>query len=333
MNIFLQYVYFLLCTATIVVAVLLIFGGIASSAAKAKEKGKGKLSIRKLNDHYQRYTEQLQRATLKKSDLKKQLKQDKKAGKADKKSSKSNLYVMNFQGDIRASDSHSLTECINALLTIATPKDQVLVRLESAGGMVPHYGLAASQLQRIKQADIPLTVAIDTVAASGGYMMACIADRIIAAPFAIIGSIGVLMQMPNLHRYLKDKRIDFEQLTAGEYKRTLTMFGENTKAGRQKMQEDIDETHELFKQHVKTSRPMVNIDEVATGEHWYGQQAIDFKLVDQLQTSDDFLLNKRNDHHIYEIRFKMKKPLGKRLVQVSESLFARLLSSHGDLGV
>ena len=108
------------------------------------------------------------------------------------------------------------------------------------------YGLAASQMQRIRDKKLKLTVCVDKVAASGGYMMAVVADKIIAAPFAVLGSIGVLAQVPNFHRLLKKHDVDFEMLTAGKYKRTLTMFGENTDKGREKFQEDIEDTHVLF---------------------------------------------------------------------------------------
>ncbi|MDF1760361.1 MAG: protease SohB [Coxiellaceae bacterium] len=319
-----QFGYFLVCTITIVLAILGVFAGVTGIAAKAKEgKTKGQLSISKLNKKYKQTSDLLHEKVLSKADLKKLQKADKKQKKSNKKAElKPRLYVLNFHGDIRASDTAALTESINALLLVATDKDQVLVRLESGGGVVYAYGLAASQLQRIKQAGIKLTIAIDKVAASGGYMMACVADHIICAPFAIIGSIGVLMQLPNLHRFLKKKDIDFEQLTAGQFKRTLTVFGENTEKGREKMQHEIDETHELFKSHIQQCRPIVDLEQVATGEHWYGQQAIDFKLVDQLQTSDDFLLNSRHDFHLYEISYKMKQPLVKKLLSASESLLS-----------
>ncbi len=320
-----QYGYFLLCTVTIVVAILAIFVGMVATASKAKsEKSKGHLNVKPLNDKYKQAAEQLNEHVLKKADLKKMLKADKKESKKKDKNQddKSNLFVLQFNGDIRASDTGALTECINAILLVAKKGDQVLVNLESGGGMVHAYGLAASQLKRIKDAGIKLTIAIDRVAASGGYMMACVADHILCAPFAIIGSIGVLLQMPNLHRYLKKKDIDFEQLTAGQYKRTLTMFGENTDQGREKMQSEIDETHQLFKQHIQQCRPSVNIDQVATGEHWYGQQAIDFKLVDQLQTSDDFLLNQRNDFHLYEISYKIKPTFLKKILSAGDAMLS-----------
>ncbi len=182
-----------------------------------------------------------------------------------------------------------------ALLSLATPKDEVVLRLESGGGMVHSYGLASSQLARIRQAGVPLTVCIDKVAASGGYMMACIGEKIISAPFAILGSIGVVAQLPNVNRLLKKHDIDFEVLTAGEYKRTLTVFGENTEKGREKFQEDLDITHQLFKNFVSRYRPQLAIDEVATGEVWLGVAALDKQLVDELQTSDEYLAHQGQD--------------------------------------
>ena len=191
--------------------------------------------------------------------------------------------------------------------------------------MVPHYGLAASQLQRLRDAQIKLTIAVDKMAASGGYMMACIADKLISAPFAIIGSIGVVYQLPNFSRLLHKQSIDFEQVTAGEYKRTLTMFGENTKQDRQKVQEDVNDMHELFKQHVVSHRPYVNLDEVATGEYWYGTQALKLNLVDHLQTSDDFILRAKDTFDIFLVDYKVKEKLGKKLSQCLSHCYTHLL--------
>ena len=112
---------------------------------------------------------------------------------------------------------------------------------------------------------IGMNATFDKVAASGGYMMACIGDRILSAPFAVLGSIGVVAQIPNLHRLLKKHDVDYEVLTAGEYKRTLTVFGENTDKGRQKFQEDLELTHVLFKDFVSRYRPQLDIDQVLGG--------------------------------------------------------------------
>jgi serine protease SohB len=179
--------------------------------------------------------------------------------------------------------------------------------------MVHAYGLAAAQLARIRQRGIPLIVTVDKVAASGGYLMACIADKIFAAPFAIIGSIGVIVQLPNFHRLLKEKNIDFEQLTAGNYKRTLTLFGENTEAGREKLHQEIEEVHHLFKQLIHENRPQLDIEKVATGEHWLAKQAIEFKLVDELRTSDDYLLEQSNTANLFEVRYEVKKSFIEKL--------------------
>ncbi len=226
---------------------------------------------------------------------------------------KGRLFVINFDGDVEASAVENMREEITAIISAADKNDHVLVRLESPGGMVHSYGLAASQLSRIKDANLKLIIAVDEVAASGGYMMACVADEIIAAPFAIVGSIGVVAELPNFHRLLKHNKVDYEQHTAGEYKRTLTMFSENSEAARVKFKQELEETHELFKQFIVDNRPSLDIDKVATGEHWYGTQAIDLGLIDKIQTSDDYIVNVAQDKDVFEICYQVKRPLAERL--------------------
>ena len=231
------------------------------------------------------------------------------------------IYVLNFDGDIRASEVNSLREEITSVLTVAEKEDEVLIVLDSSGGTVHGYGLAASQLKRIKDKSIKLTVAVDKVAASGGYMMACVADHIIAAPFAIIGSIGVLAQIPNFNRFLKKHNIDFEQISAGKYKRTLTLFGENTNQDRARLQEELEDTHELFKMFVMDNRSKIDVEMIATGEHWYGTKAIELGLVDALQTSDDYLCEASETADIYEIKYIRKKPLLEKILSPAVKLF------------
>jgi serine protease SohB len=223
------------------------------------------------------------------------------------------LFVVDFEGDVQASAVENLREEITAILSVAEPEDEVLVRLESAGGMVHTYGLAASQLKRIKQQQIKLNVAVDEVAASGGYMMACVADKILAAPFAIIGSIGVVGQLPNFNRLLKHNKVDFEQHTAGEFKRTLTMFGENTDKAREKFKQELEETHGLFKAFIAENRSSLDVDKVATGEHWYGTQALELGLIDEITTSDDFIVRWAKEHSVFKVKYEIKKPLSERL--------------------
>jgi serine protease SohB len=226
---------------------------------------------------------------------------------------KSRLFVIDFDGDVEASAVDNLREEITAIISAADPSDRVLVRLESPGGMVHAYGLAASQLSRIKAANLHLTIAVDQVAASGGYMMACVADQVIAAPFAIVGSIGVIAELPNFHRLLRHNKVDYEQHTAGEFKRTLTMFSENTDAAREKFKTELQETHDLFKQFIRDNRPSLDIDKVATGEHWYGTQALTLGLIDGIQTSDDFIVNAAKEGDVFEVSYEVKKPLAERL--------------------
>ena len=322
MHMLAEYILFLAKSITIVVSILIILGSIISLSGKKKQKGK--MTVKKLNDQYHAIEKELANKTLDKKALKASLKKDKKTQKNRAKDSHSRLFVIHFNGDIQAHAVESLRQEVTAVLLSATDQDEVLVCVESPGGVVPSYGLASSQLARIREANIKLTIAVDKVAASGGYMMACVANHIIAAPFAIVGSIGVVAQLPNFHRFLDKKSIDFEQITAGEYKRTLTYFGENTDSGREKMQADINEAHELFKQHIAHFRPQLNINDVATGEYWYGTQALSLGLIDNIQTSDDYLLQHKNQYDLIEVGYAMKKPFPQSLMQQANKLYHRL---------
>lgn len=318
-NFFLFFFQVLTVVGLIAIGILVIVGGIIALASKAKFKSKEKIELININDKYKAMKHALNSAILNKADLKQIAKQEKEQAKLDKKQAKINsqtlrkrIFVVNFDGDLRASQAENLREEITALLTIVTPKDEILVKIESTGGVVHGYGFAASQLDRVRTHNIPLIAAVDKVAASGGYMMACVADKILAAPFAVIGSIGVIAQLPNFHRLLKKHDIDFEQVMAGEYKRTLTIFGENTDKDRKKMQAEVNEAHELFKTFVATHRPNVDIDLVATGEYWYGVRAQTLRLVDEIITSDDYLLKASEKADIYTITYIAKKGLLKK---------------------
>lgn len=262
-----------------------------------------------------------------KKDRKAKKKQDKQDRKKNAEETRKRLFVLDFDGDMSASEVEFLRHEISAILTIAKPEDEILLRLESPGGMVHSYGLASSQLQRIRSQGIPLTIAIDRVAASGGYMMACIGTRILAAPFAVIGSIGVVAQLPNFNRLLKKHDVDIELHTAGAHKRTLTMVGENTDEGRQKFKEELEDTHILFKEFVSENRPQLDIDHIATGEVWYGKRALDEKLIDELRTSDDYLLSKRADTDMFSVKYRQKRSLPERLGFAAESAFNRSLNA------
>jgi serine protease SohB len=235
--------------------------------------------------------------------------------------------VLNFHGDIKATGVSSLREEISAILSLARPEDEVLLRLENAGGLVHEHGLAASQLQRIRDRNIPLTIAVDKVAASGGYMMACVGNRILAAPFAVLGSIGVLAQIPNFHRLLDRHGIDFELVKAGEFKRTLTLFGENTDKERVKMQESLEDLHTQFKEFVTEYRPGVDITRVATGEYWHGVPALQLGLIDELMTSDDYLLTASSSSDLYEVRYTAKRTLPERVIGSFQSTVGDALTA------
>ena len=303
------------------VALLFVFAaGLFTVIGRGKDESHG-LSIKNINDKYRHMSLVLNARIMPKKDFKKFVKQQKQAGKDKPPGGGKKIFVLDFKGNIKASGVAALREEITAILTVATDKDEVVALLESGGGTVHGYGLGASQLRRIRDRGIKLTAAVDKVAASGGYMMACVADRIIAAPFAIVGSIGVLAQIPNFHRLLKKLDIDFEQITAGDYKRTLTLFGENTARDREKFQAELEDTHALFKEFVRDNRAQVDLDRIATGEHWYGKRALELQLVDELMTSDDYLSNAARDADIYRIKYQRKKPVAERVIGFGASLF------------
>lgn len=334
-----EYGLFLAQAVTLVAAILIVVAGLVSIGHRQKaEQHEGHIEIRNLNEKYRQIGDSIQHMITDPADLKIRRKADKKEEKAKAKEAKKKrkksvdaspderrkrLYVIDFDGDMKASATDNLREEISSVLPQVQAGDEIMVKLESPGGLVHSYGLAASQLQRIASAKVPLTIAVDKVAASGGYMMACVGDRIIAAPFAVIGSIGVLAQLPNFHRLLQKNNIDFELLTAGEYKRTLTMFGENTDKGREKFVEELEETHELFKEFVGTNRPSLDIAKVATGEIWYGQNALAEGLVDELQTSDAFLQTRLTDWDVYEVKFVHKKNWQEKFGMAAEAALER----------
>lgn len=324
-----EYAIFLAKTVTLVVAILIVLAAFASLRSKGRRKSAGQLQVSKRNDFYKGLRERLEQSLLDKDRLKALRKEQAKSLKKEKKlaDAKPRVYVLDFDGDIKASATESMRHEITALLTLATGKDEVVLRLESGGGMVHSYGLASSQLARIRQAGIPLTICIDKVAASGGYMMACIGNKIISAPFAILGSIGVVAQLPNVNRLLKKHDIDFEVLTAGEYKRTLTVFGENTEKGREKFQEELDITHELFKNFVARYRPQLAINEVATGEVWLGMAALDKQLVDELKTSDEYLSERAKVAEVFHLHYSERKSLQERIGLAASGSVDRVLLS------
>ena len=308
---FSHYAYFLVCALTIVIAILACLAGVIA-LLKKPEASKDTIQIKHINTLLEARKTQLQEAILSKDALcawqkeQKKLQKSLKKSKKDEAEKKPRLFVLPYSDDIRAKNVSNLSKIIDAILLIAHSDDTVLISITTGGGVVNGYGLGASELLRLKQAGIRLIASVDKVAASGGYMMAAVADEIIAAPFAMVGSIGVIAQVPNFYRLLEKHGIHFEQVTAGAYKRTLTAFGENTDADRQKVQEEVNETQALFKAHVAYVRPQVDIDKVATGEVWFGKQAIQLGLVDRLQTFADYVLNMRDSHDIFELTMNKK---------------------------
>ncbi len=279
----------------------------------AKNQDHSEISLEMLHDKIKNYRRSIQANTLNKEQqktLKKQLKEEEKQNESHQKQ---RLFVIDFNGDMRANAVDSLREEVTAILSHANPQDEVLIKVESPGGVVHGYGLAASQLQRIRERSIPLTVCVDKVAASGGYLMSCVANQVYCAPFAILGSIGVVAQVPNLHRLLKKYDVDYKEYTAGEFKRTVSLLGEITEKGEEKFKHELEAVHSLFKNFVLRYRPQIQIDQVATGEHWYGEQAIGLGLADAIMTSDDYILKRIDSHQIIQVKHEKKQKFAEKL--------------------
>ncbi len=333
-----QYFLFLAKTLTLSVSIVCVIAGILIMSAKQKGMLKsGRVVIENLSDKIKDQIDETKSVILSKKEykslLKEQTKETKETKKANKKTTenKPRLFILDFDGDIKASAVTELQHCLNAILPVLDKsKDEILLKLESGGGMVHAYGLAASQLDRIRQRGIKLTITIDKVAASGGYMMACVANNIVAAPFAIVGSIGVIGQLPNFHKLLEKHNIEFEQHTAGEYKRTLTMFGQNDDKARKKFHEELEVTQDLFKKHIRVRRPELDIEEVATGEHWYGYIALEKKLIDQIATSDEIILDYFKTHELYTAKYDHKKSLSEKFASAAQMMI-NLFKSNLDL--
>lgn len=339
MEILVDYGVFLLEVVTIVAALTFLIVVVAR-AARMKPPERGRLKVSKLNKRYQELGDVIRKEALSHADYRLQLRQRRKEEKARKKTRQgsraakgdgeppsdqapSRVFVLSFDGDLRATAVESLRKEITSLLTVARTGDRAVLKIESAGGLVHSYGLAASQLERLRAKGVEVTACVDRIAASGGYMMACVADRVVAAPFAVVGSIGVAATVPNFHRLLDRHSVDVEQIYSGEYKRTLTLFGENTDKGRKKLTEQVEETHQLFKSFVKEHRPEADVERVSTGEHWYGQQALELGLVDEIATSDEVLLKASEEAELFEVRYERKRHVGERVTELVAMMLKR----------
>ena len=333
MEMIIEFAFFLLKALTIT---LLIFIPILfiTSSLKGKSEATDTLRIKNLSKKYMSMADSLKVLSLNKEETKKFVKASKKESKISSKQTsrtkKKPVYVIDFYGDIEASNVESLKEEINAILNSETKCEEIILRLESRGGTVIGYGLCAAQLQRLREAKIKVTACVDKVAASGGYMMACVADKIISAPFAVIGSIGVVAAIPNFHKILKKNDIDYELHTAGEFKRTITTFGETTEEGRKKFKEDLEDIHKLFKDHVSKFRPNLDINKIATGEVWEGIEALEVGLVDEIKTSDEYILEFIKKHDVYSIKFEPKKNLQDKFSKFFKALSFDSLGSVED---
>ena len=333
-----DYLMFLAQAVTVVVAIVVVVSFAAGIKVRQQGGNQGYLAVTKLNERLRDLRYVMEEALLTPQEAKRRHKSEQKSQKATDKEtaakakkaakhsaqetlesdSPGRVFVVRFEGDVAATDVDNFRLEISAILTMAGNNDEVVVCLESPGGMVHSYGLAASQMMRVRNQGIPLTAVVDKVAASGGYLMAAVANKIVAAPFAVVGSIGVVAEVPIVHRLLKKNDVDVEVLTAGKYKRTLTLLGENTEEGREKFQQELEDVHALFQEFVVENRPEMDIATVATGEAWYGSRALELNLVDRLATSDEYLMVACEDKDVFQVEWKQNsKPLERLLGKAS----------------
>lgn len=327
-----EYGLFLAKVVTGLVAALVVISAVARAAMSGRPEREGTLKVTRLDQRYRRMADVIRSKALPGKAWKKERKARRKDDKQREKAGadRARVFILDYKGDLRASRTAALAHEITAVLAASKEGDELVVRLTSGGGVVHGYGLAASQLDRVREAGLRLTVTVDLVAASGGYMMACVADRILAAPFAILGSIGVVATIPNVHRLLKRHDVDVELITAGDYKRTLTVVGENTDEDRQRFTEQIEDTHTLFKKFVAAHRPAVVLDDVATGQHWYGTEALELGLVDEVRTSDDYLVERAGEADLLAIEYRDPKSLSGRLGLLADAVASRVFDRVED---
>ena len=328
-----QYALFLAEAVTLVLAGIALVVGLGM-VARRKAGHIGEIQVTDINRQLEAAGDRIEALRLPKKALKalhKQRKAEHK-GRQHRVEAEPCSYLIDFKGDMRASAFVALREEVSAILQVAKPGDAVLLRLESPGGMVNRYGLAAAQLLRLRDAKLALTVMIDSVAASGGYLMAAAGDRIVASPFALVGSIGVIAQLPNFHRWLQARAIDWEQFTAGQYKRTVSLFGENTEAGRAKLREELEEIHARFRTFVHERRAQLDMDKVATGEAWLGSQALELGLVDELATSDEIIRRACQRGRVLQVSYQRKLTLPERVRMSAQAAWDGIWQPPSPLG-
>ena len=299
--------FWLAAMIAIVLVVPIIIG------ARSQRRREDEVKVTSLDDRFDLMEAQIRIATDGAKGAKAFLKARKKEAKQRDENAK-RVYVIGFKGDPMASGHAAFARKITAALVAARPdKDEIVVSITSPGGIVSGYGLMAAQMQRVRRAGVELTACVDQVAASGGYMMAVAANRIVAAPFAVVGSIGVVAQVPNVSRLLKKIDVDYEELTAGEHKRPISVLAPISEEGREHFKTKLEETHVAFKDFVRENRPALNVEAVGDGDYWYATDALKLGLIDAIATSDEYLLAQRGKARLFVIDAPEKKTLMKVL--------------------
>ncbi len=210
------------------------------------------------------------------------------------------LAVLRFQGlrDLNASGDQRLSEAIDEVLVNRDHFEEAVVIIDSPGGTTHGYGHAYALLERLSASGLKVTACIDRIGASGGYLMALPADRILAGPFAIVGSVGVVAGIPNVKRLLEEKGVSYRLFVAGDKKRVVHFADDDGPEVREYMDEKLAGIHTQFLQAVEKHRgDRVKLDEVRSGDHWSAEESVEkgLGLVDELQTSAEYLLERNRE--------------------------------------
>ncbi|MDP3296608.1 MAG: signal peptide peptidase SppA [Thermodesulfovibrionia bacterium] len=164
----------------------------------------------------------------------------------------------------------------------------VVIRIDSPGGAVAPAQEIYKEIVKLKK-EKKVVASMGSVAASGGYYIACPADKIVANPGTLTGSIGVIMEIPNIEGLMKKIGVETKVIKSGKHKDIASMFKSMTEEERKILQSVLDDVHDQFIRAVSEGRNMKyeNIKELADGRIFTGKKAKELGLVDTLGNLDD----------------------------------------------
>ncbi|WP_343192796.1 S49 family peptidase [Buchnera aphidicola (Taiwanaphis decaspermi)] len=233
---------------------------------------------------------------------------------------KSNLYILDYNDKIKKNKIKKLREEISSIILVAKKNDEVLLRLENTSDIVYEYGLVIAQLQRLRKKGIKLIISIDKIVSNGGYIIACVADHISASPFSIIGPINIVVNIPNIDKYTQTSNLN-NQLNDCNTFTKLTLIKNNTKIYVNKIFNKLDIKKYIRNSFIKDMRPSLNLNKIFNQNYWIGENAINEKLIDSINTSDDILFSKKDTHNLLKIKYVYKSNIVEKYIVTLNKYF------------